>query len=120
VEEALKHLKNSKDATSAEGRLKVQIIMMEILLEKGGVVMEKNLILTQDFTWLERINENVYVNRARKDSKAQYFGFFNLNFGTFYSKAEKDTRYETERYMITYPGLLGLFMAGVAHGAYLE
>lgn len=67
--------------------------MMEILLNNGGIVIDKNIILTEDFHWLERINDNIYVNRARKDSKAQYFGFFNIDFGPFFSKANKKVKY---------------------------
>lgn len=62
--------------------------MMEILLEKGGIIIDKNMMFTQDLEWLKEINSNVYANRGslKNKAKAQYFGFFNLDYGPQYNK----------------------------------
>lgn len=91
-----------------------------MLHENGGVLIEKNLLLTEDFTWLREINTNPYVNRGRKDSKAQYVAFFDINLGSPNFKVNKPhAKAGYEKYMIKSPGIETFFMAGVAKGKYL-
>ena len=91
-----------------------------MLHENGGVLMEKNVLLTEDFVWLRGINASPYVNRGRKDSRAQYFAYFDINLGSPVAKANKPhARADYERYMIKSPGLETFFMAAVAKGEFL-
>ena len=82
--------------------------------------MEKNVLLTEDFAWLRGINASPYVNRGRKDSRAQYFAFFDLDLGSPVAKANKPhARADYEKYMIKSPGLETFFVAAVAKGEFL-
>lgn len=61
--------------------IEYKLIMLEILNANGGILIEKDIILTENFTWLENINSNIYLNRGKQSASAHYFGFFNLDYG---------------------------------------
>lgn len=91
-----------------------------VLHERGGVLVEKNVLLTEELSWLRQINGSPFVNRGRNDSRAQYFAFFDLNLGSPVAKASKPhARADYERYMVSSPGLETFFFAAVARGAFL-
>lgn len=91
-----------------------------VLHEKGGVLLEKNALLTEDFGWLRQINTSPFVNRGCRDSRAQYFAFFDINLGSPVVQASKPhAKADYERYMIKSPGLETFFFAAVAKGAFL-
>lgn len=91
------------------------------LHENGGVLVEKKALLTEDFGWLRHINTNPFVNRGRRDSRAQYFAFFDINLGSPVVKVSKThAKADYERYMNKSPGLETFFFAAVAKGIFLN
>ncbi len=62
---------------------------MSVLHENGGVLIAKDLLLTEDFTWIKDIASNPYVNRGNLRSKPQYIGFFDINAGSLMEKVKK-------------------------------
>lgn len=100
--------------------IKRHLISFEVLHSNGGVLIEKNMLLTEDLAWLREIHANSYVNRGRKDSKAQYVAFFDINLGSPNLKVNKPyAKADYEKYLIKSPGIETFFMAGIAKGEYL-
>jgi hypothetical protein len=70
--------------------------MFHILNEKGGIVVESNILFTQNFNWLKYIKYNKYVNKGSIHSRAKYVGFFDIDHGTELKKFNKiGFKYET-------------------------
>ncbi len=42
----------------------------------GGIIIGKEMLLTEELTWLENIQSNRYINRASIGAIPQYFGFY--------------------------------------------
>jgi hypothetical protein len=56
------------------------LVLLEILHEKGGIILDKSVILTEDFSWLIGIANNQYANCGNPDYPTNYFAFHNVNF----------------------------------------
>lgn len=63
-------------------QVREELIGLSVLHENGGVLIAKNLLLTEDFSWIKDIASNPYVNRGSLQSKPQYIGFFDINAGS--------------------------------------
>jgi hypothetical protein len=42
--------------------------MFSILYEKGGILLNGPLTLTENFDWVKKIKSNIYVNRGNPDA----------------------------------------------------
>ncbi len=68
--------------------------------------MDKNIILTENFTWIDLIASNPYVNRGYHSSTPQYFAFHDINHGSRLEPINKGySIHEYEQYMILFPGI---------------
>lgn len=47
-----------------------------ILYEKGGVLLQSGITLTENLDWIRTIRTNPYVNRGNRKAKPQVVGFF--------------------------------------------
>jgi hypothetical protein len=94
---------------------------LAVLHENGGVLISKELVLTEDFNWIEEIGKNPYVNRGSREAKPQYIGFFDINAGSIMEKVNKSHAVsDYERYMVRFPGVESNFLVGVRGGEFLE
>lgn len=49
---------------------------MTILTERGGIMMDRELLLTEDLSWLDNIDSNPYVNRGSSLFSSEVVGFY--------------------------------------------
>jgi hypothetical protein len=56
---------------------------------KGGILVENNVLFTQFFDWIKKINDNKYINKGSRTSFAKYIGFFNIDNGSPLEKHNK-------------------------------
>jgi hypothetical protein len=45
--------------------IKKQLISLIMLSESGGILIDKEIILTEDLSWLEHLDSLSYVNKGR-------------------------------------------------------
>jgi hypothetical protein len=53
-----------------------RLILFSVLFEKGGVIIDGSLTLTENFDWIRQIQNNIYVNRGNPDVQPQVVGFY--------------------------------------------
>jgi len=41
-----------------------RLILLSILYEKGGIIADDIVTLTENFDWIRQIKSNIYVNRG--------------------------------------------------------
>jgi hypothetical protein len=57
-----------------------RLILFSILYERGGVVIDDHLTLTESFDWIRQIKTNIYVNRGNPGAEPQVVGFYSPSF----------------------------------------
>jgi hypothetical protein len=50
--------------------------MLCILKDNGGIIVTESLTITEDFSWIENIKDNIYVNRGHNETEPQVVGFY--------------------------------------------
>ena len=79
VDVLTKRFEDKQHAKLALLEIQKNLIGLELLNENGGVVVDLNIMLTEDFTWLNEISRNPYVNKGNRRSKPEFMAFFNPN-----------------------------------------
>jgi hypothetical protein len=59
-----------------------RLILFSILYERGGVVIDERLTLTENFDWIRQIKTNIYVNRGNPGAEPQVVGFYSPFFSS--------------------------------------
>lgn len=57
-----------------------QLVILEVIIENGGIYIDQDIILTEDFSWINHIHSNKYVNAKQWIKKAEFIGFHSNQF----------------------------------------
>jgi len=47
-----------------------------ILYEKGGIITTDKFIITENFDWIRKIKDNIYINKGDHEMEPQVVGFY--------------------------------------------
>jgi hypothetical protein len=98
--------------------VKKELALLEVLHHKGGIIMDSNVILTEDLSWLTKVSANQYANCGNPEFPTKYFGFHNVNFT---SNEEKYSNTDGSwKFIFKYVGLESFFLAGVPQQEFLS
>lgn len=79
-----------------------------MLSEMGGIVVDKQVLLTEDLGWLENFNK-INVNNKGKCDKPKVVGYYHINYTNLVEEVEVSS-YETKELHL-YPPLDPYFLA---------
>lgn len=92
----------------------MQIILINVLYEHGGIINTGKFAIAEDLTWINTIAANQYVNRGNRIMRPRIVGFYS----PYYSpkKAKENIRpfkgmWEVDRYITIFPAMESYFIA---------
>jgi hypothetical protein len=90
-----------------------RLILLSILYEKGGIIADNIVTLTENFDWIRQIKNNIYVSRGDPGAQPRVVGFYSLYYSSKAAKLKKMEfeMEEVERYMILIPTVEDYFIA---------
>ena len=93
-----------------------KLILLAVLKENGGVITDGEFALTEDFSWINGIVGNQYVNRGSRGIKPEVVGFYSPDYS--FDQAKENIKpfegmHPVDKYMIAFPALEDYFIAAV-------
>jgi hypothetical protein len=89
-------------------------ILLNLLDEHGGVMIDGKCIVVEKFDWLRDIMRNPYVNRGNRGVKPQVVGFYEF-YHTLSKKKENLKPFagmqEVDKYMAIFPSMEDYYIA---------
>jgi len=52
------------------------LILLSVLYENGGIIIDDLLTITENFNWVKHINNSIYVNRGNQGVEPKVVGFY--------------------------------------------
>jgi len=84
LEIALNTLRDSKDPSLKQQLDSIikRLILFSVLYERGGIILEGPLTLTEKLDWVIEIESNMYVNRGAMGRSPHVVGFYSPRYSS--------------------------------------
>lgn len=102
-------------------RLIRQLIVLELLVENGGVFIDENAILTEKLDWIAEISNNPDVNARLWVKRPSLVGFHSVELSSPLKFEESyPAPTPTQKYIVLYPAISPYFLAATKNNAFLK
>jgi hypothetical protein len=100
-----------------------KLILLAVLKENGGVITDGEFALAEDFSWINGIVGNQYVNRGSRGIKPEVVGFYSPDYS--FDQAKENIKpfegmHPVDKYMIAFPALEDYFIAAVPEARFMK
>ena len=79
--------------------------MTAVLEWQGGVFIDEEVSLLEDFDWVKHINNNILVNRGNRHVGGKVVAFHSVEYSSPLERQKKEETFKVKQYSRSFPAI---------------